>query len=211
LRRYRTDQKRSAVEIADAAGVAASFVRSIERGDQAPSRETADKILAALGFPTSEERVVLVDPDTGDRFEVSDFTAAAKGDNSRWSLARLWDPGDPASFERFIGTYAQTPAYIEGKLFKEQVQQVEQQRALGRYGIGETESSDAVRIRAARRLMSASDEEILLVHQFLDQVGLNDPADPIDDYLARGYDSRHEYEQRGEPLPAWPGTHGSAE
>jgi transcriptional regulator with XRE-family HTH domain len=206
LRRYRTDQNMSAAEIADVAGVTASFVRSIERGDQAPSRATADKILAALGFDASEEPVLLTDPDTGARFHVREFTAAAKGDNSRWSLARLLEPGDAETFARFVSTYAHTPTYTEEQELEEQV---EQQRALGRYGIAEGESSESIRVRAARRLMSASDEEVTLIHRFLDDMGVDDPADPIADYLARGYDSRDQYRQRGEPLPTWPSWNGS--
>ncbi len=199
LRRYRIEQGKSAVEVADSASVTASFIRSIERGDQAPSRETADKILSALGVDPSEEVVLLTDPDTGERFEVRDFLAASKGDNSRWSMARLIDPADPAaSVERMIHAYANSPTSIEES---EREERFNSRRALGIYDISAEESIQSVRLRAIRRLVSATDDEVRRIHELEDNIGVNDPDDPIDDYLAQGYMSRQEMAERGKNAP----------
>jgi transcriptional regulator with XRE-family HTH domain len=95
LRTCRRELDKSARDVADEVGVSATFVRAIERGDQAPSEDTARRLWNAVnpGFPTSRPRpdipeLVITDPDSDELF-LCQFTASRKGDNSKWSLERL--------------------------------------------------------------------------------------------------------------------------
>jgi hypothetical protein len=49
--------------------------------------------------------------------------------------------------------------------------------------------------------MLATDSQIREIHQFLDQIGVNDPADPKDDYSFAVSQARSFYEAQGLPLP----------
>jgi transcriptional regulator with XRE-family HTH domain len=74
VREARLESGKSAQEVADAAGVTPAFVRAVERGKQAPSKESGRLILTAVKLLAQDvaprapgSDLVIQDPKTGSR------------------------------------------------------------------------------------------------------------------------------------------------
>jgi DNA-binding XRE family transcriptional regulator len=193
LRVHRMRAGLSAASVAEAVGVSASFVRSIERGDQAPSKSTAEAILSTVGLNPDATPLELTDPDTNQTYRIIAFTASRKGDNSRWSLARLAQGRtQQETTERFAELLGNSS--IGDKIAHTQAEEEarKQRLALGIYGISDDEPAAETRNRIYRRLGLADAQEVVRIHAFLDDLGVADPLDHPENYWAEGYPSREE-------------------
>src|SRR3954454_12093230 len=142
LRTQRLQAGLSAAEVAESAGVSASFVRSIERGDQAPSMATAQQILAALEVTTVGPHLILTDPETSETYYVT-FVAARKGDNSRWSLQNLLQGTPPSEFVNTLTSILlRSPAGRELMAARQVTEDENQLRALGVYQVPDGEAAE---------------------------------------------------------------------
>jgi len=179
LRGYRRAQGKSAAQVAEAAGVSASFVRSIERGDLAPSRETAEAILRFLDVDLDQDRVILQDQDSGARHWVIGFSADSKGDNTRQSLSlRLGSLPEDQRMDVLASMFIEDPTMkraMEEERVKREEEERQRLRAEHVYDIPEDEDPAVTRNRVFRRIAVATDDQIEELHEMLDSMRVPDP------------------------------------
>jgi len=179
LRSYRRTQGKSATQVAEAARVSASFVRSIERGDLAPSRETAEAILRFLDVDLDQERVILQDQESGARHWVVKYGADFQGDNTGQSLAEhLARIPEDQRMDVLVTMFIEDPS-MKRALREDEAKREEEERQRLRaehvYAIPEDEEPAVTRNRVFRRIAVATDDQIEELHELLDLLRVPDP------------------------------------
>lgn len=187
LRVARVTADMSAEEVADAAGVTAPFLRAVERGDRAPSKDTAIALLRGLAIEHHEVApgrrlrggpdLVLHDPRDGKRVWV-EFKATHKGDSLSWALtsttpgpgeddASAWRPqegtGPGAETERRL-------LALEAHLPHAGRTEQSAPEPVGRYTSGEDEgpsSADRLIADIVRQLPTADERTLGMVERLL--------------------------------------------
>jgi len=178
LRGYRRARGKSAAQVAEAASVSASFVRSIERGDLAPSRETAEAILRFLGVKLDQERLILQDENSGARHWVIGFSADSRGDNTRQSLSQYLSLPEDQRMHVLASMFIEDPTIkrvMEEDRGKREEAERQRLRAEHFYGIPADEAPAVTRNRVFRRIAVATDDQIEELHEQLDFMGVPDP------------------------------------
>lgn len=175
MRYARLQKDLTAAELASAVEVSPAFVRGIERGAQAPSAETATKILERLGLRLSTPPppsagalngpdLKLENPETGEVLLI-EFKAARRGDTRRWSLDRLV-PSEQAG----------KTSHLQREVFRllnegKSVTAIPRLADQAAPQATPSQELDDIYARLVRRLAVADPQTLLAVEHFLDQRG----------------------------------------